>query len=246
MRPQDKTPDHHVAFGAATEGFAAASASLIVVGRYWWNVQMRLLVATGLMRLFRAHWWPFVAVGLALLVFALPFGVAFIVSAFCASEMNPRAEDDYLVPLKNEHHAPSVETTEEQSADFGKPDLPDVLEDVSNAAGVHHMGYLRALGRDVDDAEFAAAALGALDGTLQAFRVKLSDLEMHTLGAAFIASQLTQLGRMEQPDGELIADITMAAMYSSTLEDIRSEAGRFSHEMEGLMGGAMRHGPTTV
>jgi hypothetical protein len=108
------------------------------------------------------------------------------------------------------------------------------------------MGYLRALGRDVDDAEFAAAALGALDGTLQAFRVKLSDLDMHATGAAFIASQLRQLGRMEQLDAERLADITVTAMSSEELEGIRSEAGRFSYSTEGLLGGAMRNGPATT
>lgn len=246
VRPHHKTPDHHVAFGAATEGFAAATASLAVVGRYWWNMQMRLLIATGMMRFFRAQWWLFIVVGFALLAFALPLGVAFIVSAFCAGEMNPKAEDDYLVPLKAEHHAASANTPEDQSVDFGEPDLSDGLEDVRSAAGLHHMGYLRALGRDVDDAEFAAAALGALDGTMQALKVKLSDLDMHAMGAAFIASQLKHLGRMDQPDAERLADITMTAMSSEELEGIRSEASRFSYRMEGLLGGAMRNGPTTT
>jgi len=246
MQPHDKTPDQHVAFGAATDGFAAATASLAIVGRYWWNMQMRLLIATGVMRFFKAHWWLFVVVGFALLAFALPLGVAFIVSAFCAGEMDPKAEDDYLVPLKAENDAASDDTPDEQSADFGEADRSGVIDDVRSAAGLHHMGYLRALGRDVDDAEFAAAALGALDGTMQAFKVKLSDLDMHAMGAAFIASQLKHLGRMDQPDAERLADITMTAMSSEELEGIRSEAGRFSHSMEGLLGGAMRNGPTTT
>ncbi len=246
MRPQDKSPEHHVAFGAATEGFAAATASLAVVGRYWWNMQMRLLIAIGVMRFFKAHWWLFMAVGFALLAFVLPLGVAFIVSAFCAGEMNPKAEDDYLVPLRSEHQVASTATPTEQSADSGEPGLSGILEDVRSAAGVHHTGYLRALGRDVDDAEFAAAALGALDGTMQAFKVKLSDLDMHAMGAAFIANQLKHLGRMDQSDAERIADITTTAMFSEELEGIRSEAGRFSYSTEGLMDGAMRNGPNTT
>lgn len=149
MQPHDKTPDHHVAFGAATDGFAAAMASLAVVGRYWWNMQMRLLIATGVMRFFKAHWWLFVVVGFALLAFALPLGVAFIVSAFCAGEMNPKAEDDYLVPLKAENDAASADTPEEQSVDFGEADRSGVIDDVLNAAGLHHVGYLRAVGLDV-------------------------------------------------------------------------------------------------
>ncbi|KFE36124.1 hypothetical protein [Thioclava atlantica] len=246
MRPEDKSPDHHVAFGAAAEGVSAASASLAVVGRYWWNMQMRLLIATGVMRFFRAQWWLFIVVGFALLAFVFPLGVAFIVSAFCAGEMNPKAEGDYLVPLKRDDSAASVDASAEQSAGFGGPDLSDVLEGVKSAASLHHIGFLRALGRDVDDAEFAAAALGALDGTLQAHKAKVPNPDMHAMGVSFIARQLKDLGRMEELDPERIADLTLTAMSSEALEGIRIEAGRFSYGMEGLWSGAMRTGPAAV
>ncbi|QPZ92585.1 hypothetical protein [Thioclava electrotropha] len=246
MRPNEKSPDHHVACGAATEGFAAASASLAVVGRYWWNMQMRLLIATGMMRLFRAQWWLFIVVGFALLAFVFPLGVAFVVSAFCAGPMNPKAESDYLVPLKRDDIAASVDATVEQSAGLGDPDLSDVLEAVTSAASLHHIGFLRALGRDVDDAEFAAAALGALDGTLQAHKAKVPNPDMQAMGVAFIASQLKDLGRMEKFDPERTADLALTAMSSEALEGIRIEAGRFSYGMEGLWSGAMRTGPAAV
>ena len=246
MRPQDKKPEHDVALGATQEGLAAATTSLAVVGRYWWNLQMRFLIATGVMRFFRAQWWLFIVVAFALLAFALPLGVAFTVSALCAGEMNPEAENDYMVPLKGEHHSASTDTPAEHSVDFVEPALSDILEDVRSAAGLHHMGYLRALGRDVNDAEFAAAALGALDGTLQAFKVKLSDLDMHAMGEAFIGSQIKHLGRIDQSDGAGVTEVTITAMSSEALEGVRSEAGRFSLRMEGLLGGAMRNGPTAT
>ena len=237
MQPHDKTPDHHIAFGAATEGWAAATASLAVVGRYWWNIQMRLLIATGVMRFFKSQWWLFIVVGVALLAFALPVGVAFIVSAFCAGEMNPKAENDYLVPLKSEHEAASADDPTKQPGDYGGPDLPDVLEDVQSAASLHHMGYLRAIGRDMDDTEFAAAALGAFDGTAKAYGLRLSDLDMHANGAAFILAQLTNLERIDfdSADPDRIAEVTGEAMTSSALEAVRAEAGRFAYMAEGSM-----------
>lgn len=246
MQPHDKTPDHHVAFGAATEGFVAATASLAVVGRYWWNMQMRLLIATGVMRFFRAQWWLFILLGFVLLAFVFPLGVAFVVSAFCAGEMDPKAKDNFLVPLKHDDLAASVDDPTEQPVAFDAPDLSDALEDVTSAAGLHHLGYLRAIGRDVNDAEFAAAALGALDGTLQSVDIARSDLDMHTMGAAFIWRQLNDLGRVEQADAERIADLTVEAMSSEALDGIRDEASRFSFKMEGLVGGAKRCGPTTA
>jgi len=96
--------------------------------------------------------------------------------------------------------------------------------------------------REVDDKEFAAAALGAFDGTLQACRLRLSDLEMHTNGAAFILAQLNNLERIDidSVDPDWIAEVTDEAMTSSALEAIRDEAGRFAY----MAAGAMRFGPT--
>jgi hypothetical protein len=239
MSLNNKSPDHHIAYGAATEGVAAASASLGVIGRYWWNLQMQLLVATGTMRLFRAYWWLFLVAGFLLLAFVMPLGVAFVVSAFCAGAMNPRAEDNFIVPLRHEDNAP---TGEPAANEPNEAPLSDDLGHVQDAAAIHHLGYLNAMKREVDDKEFAAAALGAFDGTLQACRLRLSDLEMHTNGAAFILAQLTNLERIDIDsfDPDWIAEVTDEAMTSSALEAIRDEAGRFAYMAEG----AMRFGPT--
>lgn len=239
MSLNNKSPDHHIAYGAATEGVAAASASLGVVGRYWWNLQMQLLVATGIMRLFRAQWWLFLVAGFLLLAFVIPVGVAFVVSAFCAGAMNPKAEDNFIVPLRHEDDAPIDEpAATEPDEDFVAPQS-DSLEDVRLAAGLHHVGYLTAIKRDLEDKEIAAAALGAFDGTIQASGLKLSDLDMYTNGAAFILAQLTSLERMDQVNPEWIAEVTEEAMTSSALEAIRTEAGRFAYTMQG----AMQDGP---
>lgn len=239
MSLNNKSPDHHVAYGAATEGVAAASASLGVVGRYWWNLQMQLLVATGTMRFFRAYWWLFLVAGFLLLAFIMPLGVAFVVSAFCAGALNPKAEDNFIVPLRHEDNAPMGEPVATEPDEVPQS---DDLGHVQDAAAIHHLGYLNAMKREVDDKEFAAAALGAFDGTLQACRLRLSDLEMHTNGAAFILAQLTNLERIaiDSVDPDWIAEVTDEAMTSSALEAIRDEAGRFAYMAEG----AMRFGPT--
>jgi len=237
MSFNDKTPDYHVAYGAATEGIAAASASLAIVGRYWWNLQMRLLVATCTMRFFKAHWWLFLVVGFLLLAFVTPLGVAFVVSAFCAGAMDPKAEDNFIVQLRQDDVDTSMPSNREPEADIAQHPQSDVLEDLRVAAGLRHMGYLRAINENVDDNKFAAAALGAFDGTVQAFGLKLSDLDMHTMGAAFVVRQLKDLGRMDEVDPEWIAEIIIEAMSSEALEAVRVEASRMAYAMEGAMQG---------
>jgi len=239
MRLDNKSPDHHIAYGAATEGVAAASASLGVLGRYWWNLQMQLLVATGTMRFFRAYWWLFLVAGFLLLAFVMPLGVAFVVSAFCAGAMNPKAEDNFIVPLRHADDAPISEPAETEPNVAILAHQSDNLDDVRLAAGIHHVGYLTAIKRNLEDKEIAAAALGAFDGTVQAIGLKLSDMDMHINGAAFIVAQLTVLERRDEVDPEWIAEVTDEAMTSETLEAIRAEAGRFAYMMEG----AMRNGP---
>lgn len=117
MSLDKKSPDHQIAYGAALEGVAAASASLSVIGRYWWNLQMQPLVATRTMRLFRAHWWLFLVAGFLLLAFVMPLGVAFVVSTFCAGAMNPRAKDNFIVPLRQEDNAPMGEPAATETDD---------------------------------------------------------------------------------------------------------------------------------
>lgn len=233
MNPENQTPDSHIAYGAAADGVAAARRSIAIVGRYWWNLQMQLLVASGTMRFFRAHWWLFLIVGFLLMAFVLPLGLAFLVSAFCAGEMNPKAQNDYIVPLKhkdsdplNEHLVHGFDTKEEPS----KKAVPD---DVLVAAGLHHATYLRAAQRNWGDKEFAAAALGAFDGTVQAFGLRLTDTEMHLAGSVFMASQLKDLGRMDDLDPDFLAEVTADAMASEALEEIRAEAGRMAYAMAG-------------
>ena len=235
MRRDQQSFDIHVAFGAAAGGFDAVRSSLAVIGRYFWNLQMKLLLAIGVMPLFRAHWWLFLVAAVLLLAFVKPLGIAFTITAFCATTMNPTAQGNFIVPLKHEEN--STASVPAGDAELGRDVSPrfDELEHVQLAAAEHHIGYLAAIKRDLLDKEIAAAALGAFDGTVQATGLKLSNLDMHTNGAAFLVAQLAKLGRMDEVDPDWIAQVTEEAMTSEALEAIRAEAGRFAYKMEGAM-----------
>jgi len=163
MHNNDKKPDSHVAYGAAMDGVSAVASSVSVVGRYWWNVQMQLLQKTGIMPVFRAHWWLFLVVGFLLLAFLLPIGTAFVISAFCAGAMDPKSKNDFIVPLRRDDldadYADEVDHVRRPSSnmegdDFnaqtpvnGNPEGDfsariDPLDHLMDAAAIHHMGYL--------------------------------------------------------------------------------------------------------
>lgn len=218
------------------DGMAALAASVAIVGRYWWNVQMQILQKIGLMSLFKANWWLFLVVGFLLLAFLFPLGVAFIVSSWSAGQMDPKAEADFIVPLRHEEHDADFPTDlDNDRADLMSPLEhgldDDRLNEVYDAAGIYHISFLRSLEHDVADAEFAAAALGAFDGTVQAFELGLNDLDMMTMGSAFIVRQLKNLGRLNEVDPERIAELTTDAMTSDALEQTRGRAGQVAYTM---------------
>lgn len=236
MAQNNQSPDHHVAYGAAVGSFTSATSGLAVVGRYVWNLQMKLLMAAGAMRFFRAQPWLFVAVALLLLAFALPIGIAFVVSAFCAGALNPKGENGFIVPLKPLQ--PDTDRTEPYRAPAPEPpdETFDPLEMAKASASIHLAGFLRAADTDLSDTELAATALGALDGTVQALGMELSSLDMHSAGAAFVVEQLQQFDRLQAPDPDRIADLTVNAMSSAALAPTRERASLFAFKAEQMTG----------
>lgn len=240
MQDNDKKPDSHVAYGAAMDGMSAVVSSVSVVGRYCWNIQMQLLLKIGVMPIFRKHWWLFCVVGFFLLAFLPPLGVAFIVSAFCAVQMDPKATENFLVPLRQEdpekEHNASVDRTPGAATN---PILKSLTEDEQESlyisAGISHASFLNAVGRELDDAEFSAAAVGAFDGTVQGLGIKLTDIEMFIMGSVFIVRQLKALERLDEIDPEKIADLTAEAMESAALNDTRVLAGKVSYSVSKKM-----------
>lgn len=240
MQDNDKKPDSHIAYGAAMDGVSAVVSSVSVVGRYFWNIQMKLLLNIGVMPIFRKHWWLFCVIGFLLLAFLPPLGVAFVVSAFCAGQMDPKSSDNFLVPLrkadqnKEQNTRLDREPLEDKSKVI-KSLTEDEQENLYISAGICHASFLNAIGHELDDAEFSAAAVGAFDGTAQGLGIKLTDVEMFIMGSVFIVRQLKALERLDEIDPDKIADLTAEAMESTTLNDTRVLAGKVSYSVSKKM-----------
>ena len=94
--------DLNTAYAGVHDGVTGNIAGGAVFARYVWNWQMGLLKSIGLMPFFAKNWWLFLVVGFLLLAFVVPLGVAFVVTAFAAGQMDPKAADDFIVPLRQE------------------------------------------------------------------------------------------------------------------------------------------------
>jgi hypothetical protein len=65
-----------------------------------WNMQMKALIALGLMGHFQKYPWVFVGVALLLLALVFPLGVIFSVTGLAALHFNVSARDQFLVNLE--------------------------------------------------------------------------------------------------------------------------------------------------
>lgn len=88
------------AYFGINDGVFGILAGCSVIGRYLWNVQMRFLRSIGVMPFFVSHWWLFLVLGFVLLAIVMPLGVVFVGTAFAASQMAPKSQDDFIVPLR--------------------------------------------------------------------------------------------------------------------------------------------------
>jgi hypothetical protein len=120
--------DLNNAFSGIYKGLSNIFDECMVVGRYSWNMEMRIIKSVGVMPFFMSRWWLFVVLGFLLLAFVLPIGVAFIITAFSAGQMNPRAQDEFKVPLRRA--AMDYATVEEKI-----PEQSDVLKEYRTKMG---------------------------------------------------------------------------------------------------------------
>lgn len=97
-RKSDKD-DLRKAYSGINDGVSGILTGCLVFGRYLWNVQMRFLRSIGVMTFFVSHSWLFLVLAFVLLAIIMPLGVAFIGTALAASQMDPRNQDDFIVPL---------------------------------------------------------------------------------------------------------------------------------------------------
>lgn len=89
-----------MAYQGIREGGMHIMGGVAVFGRHLWNLLMGLLKTIGLMPLFVRFWWLFIVLACALLILVNVVGVIFLVVAWCASYMGPKAENEFFVPLR--------------------------------------------------------------------------------------------------------------------------------------------------
>lgn len=75
-------------------------AECVVLARYFWNMEMRLLKALGVMPLLASRAWLLVVLGFVLLAAVPPLGTVFVLTAFAAVPMEPSGENGFIVPLR--------------------------------------------------------------------------------------------------------------------------------------------------
>lgn len=100
---EDRDPEKqqlHTAYAGVHESVARLLMEGAALARYGWNMEMRLLKAVGVMPLFVSRWWLFIVLGFALLAFVPPVGLAFLLTAMAAGQMDPSAKNEFIVPLK--------------------------------------------------------------------------------------------------------------------------------------------------
>ncbi len=108
-------------------------------------------------------------------------------------------------------------------------------EELYVAAGIAHAAYLNAVGRELDDVEFAAAALGSFDGAAQALGRNFDDIDMLAKGSAFVVRQFGDLERMPNALPGELGDLIGRAMVSPSLEKLRTEAGELTYMLTSSM-----------
>ncbi len=62
-----------------------------------WNLQMKLLIAVGVMPFLQKYPWMMAVIAFALLAFLFPMGVVFVVTGFAAMHYRARPDDQFLV-----------------------------------------------------------------------------------------------------------------------------------------------------
>lgn len=98
----DEKEDIQDALSGINDGLSNILDECMVVGRYIWNMEMRILKSAHVMPYFVSHWWLFVALGFFLLAFVMPLGVAFVFTAIAAGQMGPKSKDEFKVPLRRD------------------------------------------------------------------------------------------------------------------------------------------------
>ncbi len=102
------------------------------------------------------------------------------------------------------------------------------IEEVYDAAAIHHMGYLKTFDGGASGPEISAAALGVFAGTVQAKALKFTDDQMHEKGFEFVFLRLKEMDQFKDIDSKQAVDMLQEALGSNDLSEMRDHAGEFA------------------
>jgi hypothetical protein len=100
------------------------SAELLVLARYVWNMEMKLLKVARVMPLFVAYPWLLVVLAFLLPVIAPPLGAVFWITGIAAGFADASADHEFIVPLRvRDNNTPAPSTS------FGPGDMEPSTEE---------------------------------------------------------------------------------------------------------------------
>ena len=98
-------------------------------------------------------------------------------------------------------------------------------EDLYVAAGLSHATFVNVVGRELDDFEFVASAIGAFDGTMQALGRELSPYDMLAMGSAFALLRMRDMERMQESSPGAKGDLIGQVMVSQDHYELKAKSG---------------------
>lgn len=118
-----------------------------------------------------------------------------------------------------------------------KPEIDDLQDKIAlyEKASIAHSSFLLALDKDVDDQEFLASALGAIDGTIQALNMRPDDVQMLAMGTTFAIRRLREMDRLQSASPTIQGDQIGKAMMSVGLDDLKAQSGQVAYSIVSTM-----------
>jgi hypothetical protein len=102
-------------------------------------------------------------------------------------------------------------------------------------ASIAHSSYLLSLNKEIDDQEFLASALGAIDGTIQAHDMRPDDVQMLAMGSTFALRRLRETDRLQSASTEEQGDQIGRAMANGELNRLKAQSGQVAYSIVSAM-----------
>jgi hypothetical protein len=213
--------DLNDAFSGINDGLSGIFYECMVVGRYIWNMEMRMLRSVGVMHFFVSRWWLFVVLGFLLLAFVMPIGVAFLFTAYAAGQMAPKGQDEFIVPLRRvamDHGNVEEKTPEKPDAlrEYGKK--MGAFKDVTLEWVISNKGPLLELPDDIS----VSLSVYLIEASAEACKCAGIEDDLHQ------SMHLVLLGKMGFPPE--VASGMVAAAASNLFADGQPTAGEVGYK----------------